>query len=419
MLNPEILREKPQEVRRMLQKRGVEFDIDGLLAVNEARLKDMASCDVMRHERNKMGKMISEAKKTGKDPADLFKKMSQMSEQIAKAEETSAESEKKYRSLAFTMPNMLDETVPNGPDESSNILLRKWGNADAGSNPKNHLDAAALSNTIDMERAAKTSGARFYYLRDGLVRLNHAIISYSLDFLSAKGYGLVQPPYMINRAAMEGAVIAEDFEDVIYKIEDEDLYLIGTSEHAMAAMHSDEIIEGKDMPKRYAGVSPCFRKEAGAHGRDQKGIFRVHQFEKIEQFVFTRPEESRAEHEKMLEIAEEFYQNLEIPYRVMLLCTGDIGKISAKTYDIEAWMPAQKTYREIVSCSNCFDYQARRLLIRYRERTNEQTSYPHTLNSTLAATTRVMVAILENFQANDGHILIPKPLRSYMGRDIL
>ena len=357
--------------------------------------------------------------KSNKDPADLFKKMSEMSEQITKAEEASAESSGRYRRLAFAMPNMLDETVPEGPDESANKLVRKWGSEDIGFEPKNHLDVAAFSNTIDMERAAKTAGARFYYLRDGLVRLNQAIISYSLDFLSTRGYSLVQPPYMINRAAMEGAVIAEDFEDVIYKIEDEDLYLIGTSEHAMAAMHSDEIIEGQDMPKRYAGVSPCFRKEAGAHGRDQKGIFRVHQFEKIEQFVFTRPEESRAEQEKMLSIAEEFYQNLEIPHRVMLLCTGDIGKVSAKTYDIEAWMPAQKAYREIVSCSNCFDYQARRLLIRYRERTNEPTLYPHTLNSTLAATTRVMVAILENFQTNDGHVSIPKPLRAYMGREIL
>ena len=419
MLDPDILREKPQEVRRMLEKRSVEFDIDGLLAANEARLKDMASCDAIRHERNKIGKMISEAKKSNKDPADLFKKMSEMSEQITKAEEASAESGGRYRRLAFAMPNMLDETVPEGPDESANKLVRKWGSEDIGFEPKNHLDVAAFSNTIDMERAAKTAGARFYYLRDGLVRLNQAIISYSLDFLSTRGYSLVQPPYMINRAAMEGAVIAEDFEDVIYKIEDEDLYLIGTSEHAMAAMHSDEIIEGQDMPKRYAGVSPCFRKEAGAHGRDQKGIFRVHQFEKIEQFVFTRPEESRAEQEKMLSIAEEFYQNLEIPHRVMLLCTGDIGKVSAKTYDIEAWMPAQKAYREIVSCSNCFDYQARRLLIRYRERTNEPTLYPHTLNSTLAATTRVMVAILENFQTNDGHVSIPKPLRAYMGREIL
>jgi len=210
-------------------------------------------------------------------------------------------------------------------------------------------------------------------------------------------------------------VIAEDFEEVIYKIQEEDLYMIGTSEHAMAAMHSREIIEGKDIPIKYAGISPCFRKEAGAHGRDQKGIFRVHQFDKIEQFVFAKPEDSWKEHEKMLSIAEEFYQKLEIPYRVMLLSTGDTGKISAKTYDIEAWMAGQNAYREIVSCSNCLEYQARRLKIRFRDKTNEDTQHIHTLNSTLIATTRVLVAIMENFQTKDGHVRIPQVLQSYMG----
>jgi seryl-tRNA synthetase len=198
---------------------------------------------------------------------------------------------------------------------------------------------------------------------------------------------------------MEGAIITDDFEEVIYKIEDEDLYMIGTSEHAIAAMHSGEIIEGKDLPLRYAGVSPCFRKEAGAHGRDQKGIFRVHQFDKIEQFVFTRPEDSWKEHERMLAIAEEFYQNLEIPYKVMLLSSGDMGKISSKTYDIEAWMAGQNAYREVVSCSNCLDFQTRRLKIRYREKTNEETIYLHTLNS--------------------GHIAIPTVLQKYMGQNTI
>jgi seryl-tRNA synthetase len=268
---------------------------------------------------------------------------------------------------------------------------------------------------VDLERAAKVAGARFYYLKNDLVRLNQALIHYGLDFLSKKEYSLIQPPYMINRESMEGAVIADDFEEVIYKIEGEDLYMIGTSEHAMAAMRAKEIIEGKDLPLRYAGVSPCFRKEAGAHGRDQKGIFRVHQFDKIEQFVFSRPEESWNEHERMLSIAEEFYQNLEIPHRVMLLSTGDMGKVSAKTYDIEAWMAGQSAYREIVSCSNCLDYQARRLKIRFRDKTNEDTQYVHTLNSTLIATTRVLVSIMENFQTKDGHIRIPSVLQSYMG----
>jgi seryl-tRNA synthetase len=272
---------------------------------------------------------------------------------------------------------------------------------------------------VDLERAAKIAGARFYFLKNGLVQLNHALIQYAMDFLSQKNYTLVQPPYMINRGSMEGAIIAEDFENVIYKVENEDLYLIGTSEHAVAAMHSNEILDGTDLPLRYAGVSPCFRKEAGAHGKDQKGIFRVHQFEKIEQFVFSRPEESWKEHEQMLSIAEEFYQNLGIPYKVMLLSSGDMGKISAKTYDIEAWMGGQSAYREIVSCSNCLDFQARRLKIRFRDKTNEQTQYLHTLNSTLVATTRTMVAIIENFQTKDGHIKVPQVLQKYVGKNSL
>ena len=218
---------------------------------------------------------------------------------------------------------------------------------------------------------------------------------------------------------MEGAIIAQDFEDVIYKIDGEDLYLIGTSEHAVASMHSDEIIDGKKLPLKYAGVSTCFRKEAGAHGRDQKGIFRVHQFEKVEQFVFTRPEDSWKEHEKMLAIAEEFYQKIGIPYRIMLLSSGDLGKVSAKTYDLEAWMAGQKSYREIVSCSNCLDFQARRLKIRFRDRTDEQPQYLHSLNSTLVATTRTMVAIIENFQTKDGHVTVPQVLQKYVGSSLI
>jgi seryl-tRNA synthetase len=221
---------------------------------------------------------------------------------------------------------------------------------------------------------------------------------------------------MINRKSMEGAIIAEDFKDVIYKIDDEDLYLIGTAEHAMASMYADEILDGASFPMRCAAISPCFRKEAGAHGKDQKGIFRVHQFEKVEQFVFSRPEDSWKEHEKMIAITEEFFQKLEIPYRVMLLSSGDMGKISAKTYDLETWMPGQNAYRETASCSSCLEYQARRLKIRFRDRTNEDTKYVHTLNSTLVATERTMVAIIENFQTKDGHIEIPKQLQKYVGK---
>ena len=317
----------------------------------------------------------------------------------------------------MTLPNLIHESVPIGKDDSANKEIKKWGQVPSFDFKVNdHIDISENLDLVDLERAAKVAGARFYYLKNDLVRLNQALIQYSLEFLSEKNYSLIQPPYMINHQSMSGAVIADDFEEVIYKIEDEDLYMIGTSEHAMAAMHSGEIIEGKDLPIRYAGVSPCFRKEAGAHGRDQKGIFRVHQFDKIEQFVFTRPEDSWKEHERMLGIAEEFYQNLEIPHRVMLLSSGDMGKISAKTYDIEAWMAGQNAYREIVSCSNCLDFQARRLKIRFRDKTNEDTQYLHTLNSTLIATSRILVSILENFQDKDGHITVPKVLQKYMGK---
>jgi seryl-tRNA synthetase len=342
--------------------------------------------------------------------------MKNISNELTKFELEQESIENKYSKLAMTIPNLVHESVPVGVDESANKEIRKWGKIpDFDFKIKDHIEISENLDLVDLERAAKVAGARFYYLKNDLVRLNQSLIHYGLDFLAKKEYSLVQPPYMINRKSMEGAVIADDFEDVIYKVEDEDLFMIGTSEHAMAAMHSKEIIEGKDLPLRYAGVSPCFRKEAGAHGRDQKGIFRVHQFDKIEQFVFSRPEDSWKEHEKMLGIVEEFYQELEIPHKVMLLSSGDMGKISAKTYDVEGWMAGQNAYREIVSCSNCLDFQARRLKIRFRDKTNEDTQYLHTLNSTLIATTRVLVSIMENFQTKDGHIRIPTVLQSYMG----
>jgi seryl-tRNA synthetase len=270
---------------------------------------------------------------------------------------------------------------------------------------------------FDIERAAKISGSRFYFLKNVLVRLNIGLLQYALDYLNDQGYVPVQPPYMIRREPMEGAVILEDFEHVIYKIHGEDLHMIGTSEHAMAAMHMDEILDGASLPLRYAGISPCFRKEAGAHGKDTKGIFRVHHFDKVEQFIFTRPEDSEKEHQKMVELAEKFYEGLGIPIRTVLLCTGDMGKTSSKTYDIESWMPGQDAYREIVSSSNCLDYQSRRLRIRFRDRPDEETRLVHTLNSTLVATGRTLVAIIENFQRADGTIRIPDPLKKYVGSD--
>jgi len=416
MLDPKLIKENPQVIRDMLKKRAVEFDLDSLIESDQKRREFIIKTDELRKKKNQVALEISQKKKVGEDTTSILSEMKKISEDLTKLETEQTDIEKTYSRLTLTIPNIVHESVPVGVDESANQEIRKWGsipNFDFKIN--DHIDISENLDLVDLERAAKVAGARFYYLKNDLVRLNQALIHYGLDFLSKKEYSLVQPPYMINRESMEGAVIADDFEEVIYKIEGEDLYMIGTSEHAMAAMRAKEIIEGKDLPLRYAGVSPCFRKEAGAHGRDQKGIFRVHQFDKIEQFVFSRPEESWKEHERMLTIAEEFYQKLEIPHRVMLLSTGDMGKVSAKTYDIEAWMAGQGAYREIVSCSNCLDYQARRLKIRFRDKTNEDTQYLHTLNSTLIATTRILVAIMENFQTKDGHIRIPSVLQSYMG----
>ena len=416
MLDPKLIKEKPEIIRNMLKSRAVEFDLDGLIESDQKRREFIIKTDELRKKKNQIAVAISEKKKASEDTSLIFIEMKNISNELTKLESQQEDSEKKYLKLASTIPNLIHDSVPVGIDDSSNKEVKKWGNIPKFDfKIKDHIDISEDLDLVDLERAAKVAGARFYYLKNDLVRLNQALIHFGLDFLTEKGYSLIQPPYMINRESMEGAVIAEDFEEVIYKVEEEDLYMIGTSEHAMAAMHSKEIIEGKKIPMKYAGVSPCFRKEAGAHGRDQKGIFRVHQFDKIEQFIFSKPEDSWKEHEKMLAVAEEFYQKLEIPYRVMLLSSGDIGKISAKTYDIEAWMAGQNAYREIVSCSNCLEYQARRLKIRFRDKTNEDTQYVHTLNSTLIATTRVLVAIMENFQTKDGHIRIPQVLQSYMG----
>ena len=416
MLDPKLIKEKPQLIRDMLKSRSVDFDLDSLIEFDQKRREFILKTDELRKKKNQLALEISQKKKAREDTSPILAEMKNISADLSKFELEQESIENKYSKLAMTIPNLVHESVPVGVDESANKEIRKWGKIpDFDFKVNDHIEISENLDLVDLERAAKVAGARFYYLKNDLVRLNQSLIHFGLDFLAKKEYSLVQPPYMINRKSMEGAVIADDFEEVIYKVAEEDLFMIGTSEHAMVAMHSKEIIEGKDLPLRYAGVSPCFRKEAGAHGRDQKGIFRVHQFDKIEQFVFSRPEDSWKEHEKMLGVVEEFYQELEIPHKVMLLSTGDMGKISAKTYDIEGWMAGQNAYREIVSCSNCLDYQARRLKIRFRDKTNEDTQYLHTLNSTLIATTRVMVSIMENFQTKDGHIRIPTALQSYMG----
>ncbi|MFL6475868.1 MAG: serine--tRNA ligase [Nitrososphaera sp.] len=417
MLDPKILKEKQEAIREMLKKRNMlDFPIDQLIILHKHRGDLITKAQDLRRQKNIVSETVATKKRSQQDTSFELGEMKRLNALMQQTESEAIQVEEQFNQLMMTLPNLLNESVPVGKDEHDNIIVRKHGTVTRPSfNPKDHIDLANALDLVDLGRAAKVSGARFYFLKNELVRMNQALVNFALDFLSEHGYTLIQPPYMIRKEPMVGSIILNDFEDVIYKIENEDLYMIGTSEHAIASMHMNEIIEGRKLPIRYGGFSTCFRKEAGAHGRDMKGIFRVHQFEKVEQFIYCRPDESWREHERMLALSEDFFKRLEIPYRVMLLCSGDTGKISSKTYDIEAWMSGQNAYREVVSCSNCLDYQARRLGIRFRDKPNEETRFVHTLNSTLIATERTMVAVLENFQTSDGTVVVPKVLQKYMG----
>jgi seryl-tRNA synthetase len=420
MLDSKLLKENPHNIEDMLRKRGMSFPLDDLISLDKKRRQLIVELQDFKHRKNVLAHLIAQKKKERENAGSIdneIHEMKEISSKILEFEKEQNDVQAKFLDLMMSIPNILHETVPVGTSEKDNVIIKEYGNRKARPNlaPKDHIDIATSLDLIDLERAAKISGARFYFLKDELVKLNQALLNFGLDYLSSIGYTLMQPPYMIRREAMEGAVILGDFEQVIYKIDREDLYLIGTSEHAIVSMHMDEILDGKKLPLKYACVSPCFRKEAGAHGRDMKGIFRVHQFEKVEQVVFSRPEDSWKEHERMLDLTEKFYEILDIPFRTILLCSADLGKVSAKTYDVEAWFPGQSSYRELVSCSNCLDYQARRLRIRFRDNVNDQTRLVHTLNSTLVATERTMVSLIENYQTDAGTIEVPDILRKYMG----
>jgi seryl-tRNA synthetase len=417
MIDLKLLKENPQVIKEMLKHRNLDFPIDELINLDKKRRELIVQTQEIKHKKNNLANSIAIKKKNKHDPKAELEEMRIVGRKIVSLDKEKATIELKFRRLIMMLPNIIDKSVPIGNNETDNLVIKREedGEKRFGFKPKDHIDIATNLDLIDLERASKISGARFYFLKNELVMMNQALIHFALDFLSEKGYILAQPPYMIKKNAMEGAVILGDFEDVIYKVEGEDLYMIGTSEHAMASMHMDEILEGKKLPIRYAGISPCFRKEAGAHGKDMKGIFRVHQFEKVEQFIYSRPEYSYKEHDTMLTITEKFYELLGIPYRIVLLCSAELGKVSAKTYDIEAWMPGQNAHREIGSCSNCTDYQSRRLSIRFRDKTNEETRLVHTLNSTLVATERTLVTIMENNQTSKGTVEVPDVLQKYMG----
>ena len=419
MLEIRLVREAPDRVKENLRHRGMPEkiqDVDQLIRLDGDWRRGLAEVERLRRRRNEITSAIAEARKKGQDASQLMKEAETIPGQIKSLEQKVDEYGKQAEQILLNLPNLVHESVPVGKDESDNVEVRKWGEIPSFQfKALDHIDLGLKHGLIDVEKAGKVAGARFYYLRKDLVRLNYALVQYGLDFILKKSYELYQPPYLLHRFVVAGAVALADFEDVIYKVEGEDLYLLATAEHALLAFHADEILDGGKLPLRYAGISPCFRKEAGAHGRDTKGIFRVHQFEKVEQFIYSAPEESWNLHEELVRNLEEFWQSFGIPYRIVNVCTGDMGTVAAKKYDLEAWLPGQGKYREMASCSNCTSYQAVRSKIRYREKPNEPTKYLHTLNSTLVATERAIVAILENFQKPDGMIEIPLVLQKYMG----
>jgi seryl-tRNA synthetase len=420
MLDIKLIRENPELIRNNLMKRGepeiVEM-LDKLIGYDREWRQTLTKLNELRHKRRQITIEIAALKKRGEDASKEIAKGKNIDVEITELEKRVGECEEKVRYYLMRLPNLLHESVPFGKDENDNVPVRFWGEIPKFNfKVKDHINLALNLNIMDMERAGKVAGARFFYLKGKGVLLDMAIMNFALEEMVKKGYTPIEPPFLMRRKPYEGVVALSDFEDVLYKIENEDLYLIATSEHPIAAMFMDEVLKAEDLPLKCVGISTNFRKEAGAHGKDTRGIFRTHQFNKIEQFIFCKPEDSWKMHEELIRNAEELVRKLGLPYRVVNCCTGDIGTVAAKKYDVEAWMPAQNAYRELISCSNCTDYQARRLNIKYREKEGEPPKgFVHTLNSTALATGRTMVAILENYQQEDGSVVIPEVLRKYMG----
>ena len=422
MLDIKLIRENPDVVRRNLERRQQpeKLELLGEVIAADTRMRELIKeANALRKRRNDVSSEIATLSKEGKDASSLKMEAKSIPDEIRGVEAELEEKQLVVKMGLMRLPNLLHESVPFGKDDHDNVVVRVWGEPPSfGFSPVSHAELASGLGIVDLERAGKVSGSGFYYLRNELALLDYSIMRFAIDSLLAKGFALIEPPYMIRRSFYEGVTDLSDFENVMYRIDDADnakdpLYLIATSEHAMGAMLKDEVVNEDALPIKLCGVSPCFRREVGSHGKYTRGIFRVHQFNKIEQFVYCKPEDSWKTHEELLENAEEYMRRLEIPYRVVNICTGDIGTVAAKKYDIEAWFPAQKAYREVVSCSNCTSYQATRLNIKYKNAAGEN-NYVHTLNSTMVASPRMLVAIIENNQLADGSLMIPKVLRPYM-----
>jgi seryl-tRNA synthetase len=418
MLDIKLIREHPEIVKNNLKKRKDEEKIklvDDLIKYDKKWRELIQEANQLRQKRNVITQEIADLKKKNKDVKQKMKEVKQIPDRIKELEVQVEECKKKVDEILLSLPNILHESVPYGKDETDNVVVKVVGKPPKFDfKPKNHIEIAENLNLIDSERAAKIAGHGFYYLKGDLALLDFAILNYTINFMRKKGYLFIESPFMMKRKPYLGVTDLEFFGDQLYKIDNEDLYLIATSEHPMAAMFMDEILLKDDLPIKLVGASPCFRKEVGAHGKYTKGLFRMHQFNKAEQFIFCLPENSWKFHEELQKNAEDLYTSLGLHFRVVNVCTGDIGIIAAKKYDTEAWM-ADGQFREVGSNSNCTDYQARRLNIKYKEKEGQApVGFIHTLNNTALATSRAMIAILEQFQQKDGSVIIPKILIPFM-----
>ncbi|HET9164062.1 MAG TPA: serine--tRNA ligase [Solirubrobacterales bacterium] len=414
MLDLKLIRSDPERVKRALARRGAAEDVDALIALDARRRELLPEIEGAQAERKTLSKQIGEAKQRGEEASELMVTVQGLKERIEDGKAELEQVEAELDRVAAALPNLPDPDAPDGMTEEDAVVLREVGEPPSFDfEPRDHLEIGTALGLIDMESGARLSGSRFAYLKGDLVLLELALVRYAIDLVRGEGHEAVVPPVLVREDALYGTGFLPGDRDQIYEVPKDDLFLVGTSEVALAGLHADEILDADRLPLRYAGFSPCFRREAGAAGRDTRGIFRVHQFDKVEMFSFVEPSQSATEHERLLAIEERILSELEIPYRVVNVAAGDLGAPAAKKYDCEAWIPSQERYRELTSCSNTTDYQARRLNCRYRPADNEALQAVHTLNGTAVAVGRTMIALIENRQDREGGFTLPNILYAY------
>ena len=414
MIDIKLLRESPDLVRASQSARGEDVTlVDRVIAADENRRSAIVEFEALKAEQNALSKSVGSAK--GDEKAALLEKAKALSDAVKTSESRKNATEAEYKSVAMSLSNIVDKAAPVGGEADFKVLEEVGKPRDFNFTPKDHVELGKILGAIDVERAAKVSGARFYYLTGVGALLELALVNYAITSASKAGFIPVIPPVLVKPAAMEGTGFLGQAAENVFHLKDEDFYLVGTSEVALAALHMDEILDAKSLPIRYAGYSPCFRKEAGSYGKDTRGIIRVHQFDKVEMFSYCSMQDAEAEHQRLLNWEKDFLNAMEIPYRVIDVATGDLGSSANRKFDCEAWIPTQNAYREVTSTSNCSDFQARRLNIRIK--TESATTPVATLNGTLVAIPRMIVAILENHQQSDGSVVIPKALQGLLGME--